>query len=387
MRPVATVVLLLSLLLVACGGSTVAPPAATEVVAEPATPTAETPPTATTSTSLFDPIKTACLVTDIGSVEDGTYNESAYQGLLRAAEEFNLEHELIETRSSDEYKANIEKCLEGGFKVVITVGPFYAEQTLAAAQAHPDAHFIATDQSFEEIPENLVTIHFREDQAGFLAGALACMMTEENKVAGVYGIEIPPLKRFRNGFENGCHYVNPDAETLGTYMESFIDPQAGAEAADGFIAEGADVIFGAAGATGGGALRQGAQAGVYVIGVDQDEYKTTFLDGQAPGSEMILSSAVKEVGQGVYDQLRGLAEPESDLWAGGEIYLMEVANDGIGYAEFHEAEAVIPEAVQERLAEIRELLASGELQTGVDVASGDPDPDTMPEAVPFESEE
>lgn len=373
----------LLLLLVGCSGPATTPVAATE---PPATPTEIPPaPTATTGvTGMFDPVKTACLVTDIGNVDDGTYNESAYEGMMQAAEELNLETHVVETAAADEYGGNIQDCLDEGFRVIITVGPFIAEQSLAMAQANPDAHFIAIDQGITEIPDNMVVVHFREDQAGFLAGALACMMTESNVVGGVYGIDFPPLKRFRNGFENGCHYVNPEATTLGVYMDSFTDPLGGADAAAEFIEQGADVIFGAAGPTGSGAIRQAAQDGIWVIGVDQDEYETTFLGGNAPGADKLLSSAVKEVGKGVYDQLKGLADPSSGLWAGGDVYIMETANEGIDYADFHEAEDAIPEAVKERLAEIRAQLASGEIKTGVDPVSGDPLPEEMPEPDPFE---
>lgn len=330
------------------------------------------------------PIQTVCLVTDLGNVNDGTFNEYAYKGMVKAEEEFDLETNFIETQSQTDYDKNIQTCVDEDYDAIVTVGFLIADATLKAAEANPEIMFIGVDQFFAEPPANLVGIQYREDQGGFLAGALACMMTESNVVAGVYGQEIPPVVKFRNGFENGCHYVNPDAEALGTYLPSFIDPAAGASAAAQFMGEGADVIFGAGGPTGSGGIRAAAEGGVYVIGVDQDEYISTFGEGETPGADMIISSAVKRVDLGVYDQLKGLVDPSSGLWAGGGLYILDIANEGIGYAEFHDAEETVPDAVKEHLEEIRVMLGNGELMTGVDPVDGAIIEDEIPDPVPFE---
>jgi len=329
-------------------------------------------------------LKKTCLVTDLGNVNDGTFNEFAYNGMLKAEEEFGLETTFIETQSETDYAKNIETCVQEGYEAIVTVGFLITDATLAAAEANPDTMFIGVDQFFEAPPANLVGIQYREDQGGFLAGALACMMTESGVVGGVYGIDIPPVVKFRNGFENGCGYVNPDATALGVYVPSFVDPAAGASTAEQFIGEGADVIFGAGGTTGSGGIRTAAEQGIYVIGVDQDEYHTTFGAGDAPGADKLISSAVKRVDSGVYDQLKGLADPNSELWAGGALYILEAANNGITYAPFHDAEDAIPDSVKERLEEIRQALADGELDTGVDPITGDVLEEQIPEPVPFE---
>jgi basic membrane lipoprotein Med (substrate-binding protein (PBP1-ABC) superfamily) len=332
----------------------------------------------------MEPIETVCLVTDLGNVNDGTFNEFAYQGMVDAAEEFGLETTFIETQSETDYERNIDTCVQEEYDAIVTVGFLIADATLAAAEENPEIMFIGVDQFFEAPPENLVGIQYREDQGGFLAGAMACMLTESDVVGGVYGVEIPPVVKFRNGFENGCRYVNPEAQILGVYLPTFIDPAQGASAAQQFLGEGADVIFGAGGPTGSGGIRAAAEAGAWVIGVDQDEWVSTFGEGSAPGADRIITSAVKRVDLGVYDQLRGLAEPDSGVWAGGGLYILEAANEGITYAPFHDAEGSIPEAVATRLEEIRVALAEGELTTGVDPVTGAPVEDEVPEPEPFE---
>jgi basic membrane protein A and related proteins len=323
------------------------------------------------------------LVTDIGRVNDGTFNQFAYEGLQRAQEELGVETNFIETQAQTDYANNLQTFIDEEYNVIVTVGFLIADATYAAAQANPDILFIGVDQGyFEQEPlPNLVGIQFREDQAGFLAGAMAGMLTESNTVGIVAGIDIPPVKRFGNGFQHGVNYVNPDANVLVTYVPSFTDPAQGASVAQQFIGEGADVIFGAGGPTGSGAIKAAAENGAFVIGVDQDEYNTTFGGGSTPGADRIVTSALKRVDVGVFDMIQAAAE---DNFPGGTLYTLDVANGGIGYAEPHDAADAIPAEVTARMEEILAQLGDNSLTTGVDLATGDVDEATIPEPVPFE---
>ena len=319
-----------------------------------------------------DGVETLCLVTDIGRVNDGTFNQFAHDGATEAADAYDLEYKFIETQAETDYDANIQTCVDEGFEVIVTVGFLIADSTYAAAESNPDVAFVGVDQFVMDGPENYVGIQFREDQSGFLAGVLAAHVAasiESDTIAGVYGIDIPPVKKFRNGFEQGAHYVNPDIKTLGVYIDNFVAPDRGASAAEQFIGEGAGVIFGAGGPTGTGGILAAAQQGIYVIGVDQDEWVTSFGSGETPGSEYIISSAVKRVDQGVYDMVAALAEADMDSFPGGGVYLMDVTLNGVGLADAHEAE--LDEAIFEHIAEVTQLLIDGEITTGVDPVSGD----------------
>jgi basic membrane protein A and related proteins len=314
-------------------------------------------------------IESLCLVTDVGSITDGTFNQFAYEGALRASEEFGLDFDYIETQppaSPDVYRKNIQTCLDDNYNAIITVGFSIAEQTTAAAQENPDTYFIGVDQGSTG-EANYAGLLFREDQAGFLAGALAAQLSTSGTVAGVYGIEIPPVIKFRNGFEQGAKFVNPDITTLGVYIPSFTDQAAGGAAANSAIGEGADVVFGAGGPTGSGAIKEAAQKDVYVIGVDQDEYLTTFGNGEAPGSEFLVSSAVKRVDQAVFLAVQTLVEGGAAFPAGGNL-ILSASNDGVGFAEAHDAE--IPEEVTARMEEILAGLKDGSIVTGVDPVAG-----------------
>ena len=163
-----------------------------------------------------DGIESVCLVTDLGRVNDGTFNETAYNGMVAVADEYDLDSTFIETQAETDYEANIQTCIDEGFEVIITVGFLIADATRVAAEENPDVYFVGVDQFVTEGPENYVGIQFREDQAGFMAGVLAAFAAETieaDTVAGVYGVDIPPVKKFRNGFENGVKYINPDRKS------------------------------------------------------------------------------------------------------------------------------------------------------------------------------
>lgn len=318
-------------------------------------------------------IEKVCLVTDVGRVNDGTFNQYAYDGMIQAAEDFDLETTFVETQAVADYQTNIDTCANEGFDIIITVGFLIGDATKAAAEAHPDIYFIGIDQFLEAGPSNYVGVQFREDQAGFLVGAMAALVANEKgaeKIAGVYGIDVPAVKRFRNGYEQGALYINPDwvvgENILGNYEKSFTDPAAGASTARQYIGEGAAVIFGAGGPTGSGAIKEAAASGVSVIGVDQDEYFTTFAEGATEGAENLITSALKRVDVGVYDMIQALVDGDLESFPGGSVYVLDVANGGITFAEAHDA-TVSPEITEE--IEQLEMLLQG--LVGVDPVTGD----------------
>jgi arabinogalactan oligomer/maltooligosaccharide transport system substrate-binding protein len=301
------------------------------------------------------------LVTDVGKVNDGTFNEFAYKGMMQAVEEFGLESAFIETLAPTDYQKNIEQFADEGFDMIVTVGFLITDATVEAAKKYPDIKFAGVDQFIAEDIPNLAGLLFSEDQSGFLAGCLAGLMTESNIVGIVAGMEIPPVIKFRLGYEAGVAYVNPDATVLGVYIDSFTDPARGKEAALSQMAEGADVIFGAGGPTGSGGIMGAAAEGAWVIGVDQDEYLTTFGKSSVVGADKLLSSAMKRVDVSVYTAIKNAA---LDQWEGGNL-LFEAANDGVGLAPWHDAADAIPQAVKDQLAQIAAGMKDGTITTGV----------------------
>ena len=307
------------------------------------------------------------LVTDIGRVDDGTFNQFAYEGLVAAEECFGIPINFIETQSEADYEANINTILGDEPEIVVTVGFLITDATVAAATANPEVVFIGVDQFVPEYPPNMVGILFREDQGGYLAGAMAALLSESGVVGVVGGREdVPPVVRFVNGFISGATAINPDINALSVYNPSFTDPAAGRSAAEQFLGEGADVIFGAGGQTGSGGITAAAEAGAWAIGVDQDEYFTTFGGGTAPGSDRLATSAMKRVDLGVFTNIANALA--GTLESG--IFTLDAANGGITYAPFHDA--AIPDDVATQIEEIRAGLADGSIDTGIDPNTGLP---------------
>lgn len=301
------------------------------------------------------------LVTDIGKVDDGTFNQFAYEGMEAAVDCFGIpESSFIETVSEADYEANIATALEGTPDAVITVGFLITDATQAAAEANPDVDFIGVDQFLPEYPANMAGIQFNEDESGYIAGVLAASLSESGTIGVVAGRQdVPPVVKFVNGYTLGAQSVNPDITVLSIYNESFTDPAKGASDAAQFIGEGADVIFGAGGQTGSGGVKAAAEQGVWGIGVDQDEYFTTFAGGSAPGSEFLASSAIKRVDLSVF---RLIADSVQDQFEGG-LVVGTAENNLITYAPPHDAD--VPAEVAEAVEAARAGLADGSITTGI----------------------
>jgi basic membrane protein A len=327
-------------------------------------------PSPTPQPTLRSDFRVAVILNAEGTIRDGTFNEYAYVGASQAGRDFGLEVAYRETVEDKDYPIAIGAMIESGYNIIVTVGFQMQKDTVTAAVNHPQVYFIGVDQLEPEAPANFVGIQFAEDQAGFLVGALAGMMTKTNVVGVVGGVEIPPVQRFVRGFVNGARYVNPQVTALSVYTTSFADPAQGRAQADAMIAQNVDVIFGAGGLTGSSAIVHAAAQGKYVIGVDQDEFRTTFASGK--DADRILSSAVKRVDTGVYTAIQNIIERK---FSGGTLTLT-AASCGIAYAPFHNASGAVPAAVKERLEAIWRALAGGTLQTGA-ANDGDTPPEPL----------
>lgn len=305
---------------------------------------------------------TVSLVTDIGKVDDGTFNQFAYDGMQAAAECFGFETSFIETADQSDYASNIATSLEAGPSVLITVGFLLADDTAAAAAENPDIDFIGVDQFVEAgLPANMVSEVFAEDQSGYIAGVIAASLSETGIIGVVGGLEtVPAVVKFVEGYEAGALSVNPDIQVLSVYADSFTDPSGGASIANQFIGEGADVIFGAGGQTGSGGVAAAAEQGVWGIGVDQDEYYTTFAGGTAAGSEYLASSAIKRVDLATFDLIAAAIQDE---FPGGTYHAGDAANGQVAFAPAHDA--AVPAEVTAAAEAALAGLADGSITTGV----------------------
>ncbi len=301
------------------------------------------------------------LVTDVGKLDDKSFNESSWNGAQMGAEALGTEAKAIETQDPNDFAKNINQFVSEGYNVIVTVGFALGEATIEAAKANPDIKFIGVDQfQAEEIP-NLTGLIFDEDKAGFLAGALAASYSKSGKIGAVLGTDlVPPVWKFGEGYRAGALHVNPDIEVQTVYHsdvgfdKTFTDPEWGKATALSMIDQGVDVVFGAGGQTGNGALfgvAERADAGVVGIGVDTDQYLTL------PEAEpVLLSSAMKILDQGVADLIAQVADGSI---AGGN-FVGEV-----GLAPFHDLEDQVSDETKTLIEDLTEQLEDGTLQTNV----------------------
>ncbi|MBV9789317.1 MAG: BMP family ABC transporter substrate-binding protein [Chloroflexi bacterium] len=338
---------------------------AATTAAETTTAAAEatSPATEGTATGNAGDIRVA-LVTDVGKINDGTFNQFAFEGLQRAETELGVQIDYIETQQPTDYEKNLDQFASQDYDLVIGVGFLMGDAIKAIATRYPDVNFAIVDAAPPDAPSNVKPLLFKEDQAGYIVGTMAALLSQTNTIGVVGGVEqVPAVQRFVKGYEAGAKAQKADINVRQVYLPSFTDPAAGGEAARSQIAEGADVIFGAGGQTGSGAIQAAAQGGAYVIGVDQDEYNTTFRQGSGEGADRLVTSAIKRVDNAVFDTIKSIVDGNFS----SEQYVGDAANGGVDYAEGHDAASAITPEIKAKVDEVKQGLADGTIQTNVEV--------------------
>jgi basic membrane protein A len=297
------------------------------------------------------------LVTDVGEVDDKSFNQSAWGGVEQAAEKLGAQIDYIETQDAKDYASNIGLFAENNYDIVVTVGFGMTDATLEAAATYPDIDFIGVDQFQVEPLENLTGLVFNEDKAGFQAGALAASLTESGTIAAVLGTDlVPPVVAFKEGYEAGARYVDPDINIISTYHPggmdvAFTDPEWGGSTSKQALDQGADVVFAAGGKTGnGGLIEVAGTEGAWCIGVDTDQWETV-----PEAHPCLVSSAMKLITPGVANLI--------EMSANGELPAGNFFGP-TGLAPFHDHEDAVPQEVKDQLAEIAAGLEDGSIETG-----------------------
>ena len=347
------VVLAASMFLTACGG---AAPAAN----------GNTAPDCTKDTAFC-----VGLVTDVGKVDDKSFNQTAWEGVQKAKTDGVADWvQYIETTDAKDYDKNIATFADAGYDVVVTVGFNLTDPTYAAAKKYPNVKFIGIDQFLskdDNHPDwplaNLVSISYNEDQSGFLVGALGSMMSKSHNIGAVCGTDaVPPVWRYGEGYKAGAAYEDKKNGTTTSvtvvyhsdvgFDKTFVDPTWGADTANSMIDKGADVIFGCGGKTGNGAVDAAAQKKVYAIGVDTDQYFTL-----PEAASQLLSSAMKPETEPVAAVVKLTKDgkfPTGGLYFGPS-----------GYAPYHDLDSQVPANVKTEMEALLKGLTDGSIKTGV----------------------
>ena len=260
------------------------------------------------------------MVTDVGGVNDKSFNQLAWEG-LQALDPDAFEVNYLESKTDADYLTNINTFIDEEYDLIISVGFMLADTTREAAMDNPDQKFAIVDDSSCADLENVACLMFAQEECSYLVGLVAGSVTKSNTVGYVQGMVSDPMNLFGIGYITGVLEACPEATILQYNANNFGDIAGGNTAAKDMITKGADVIYHAAGGTGNGVMNACDEAGIYGIGVDKDQRVEL-------GLECIITSAMKRVDVACQDISKAVKD---DAFKGG-VHLYNLANDGVGIA-------------------------------------------------------
>jgi basic membrane protein A len=357
----------LALVVAACGGGA----ATTTTTAAPTTTTTEAPTTTAGETTTTAPPAVAfkaCQVTDVGGVDDKSFNQKAYTGLTNAGGSLGIETKLLESQAETDYETNINAFIEEGCNIIVTVGFLLGDATSTAAQANPETFFTIVDFAYDPVIPNVLGQVFAIDQAAFMAGYLAAGMSQTGVVGTFGGINIPPVVDFMRGFYYGVqHYneqkgadvavlgwdpANPDA---GLFTGNFESLEDGRTFAQNLVDEGADIVLPVAGPVGLGSAALASELGtdtLKIIGVDADQFET-----DPANSSVYLTSVLKNMDVTTEQAITLAFNGEFE----GGVIVGDLTNDGVGLAPFHDFTASVSAELATELNAIKAGLIDGSI--------------------------
>jgi basic membrane protein A len=310
----------------------------------------------------------ACEVTDTGGVDDRSFNENAYNGLVRAADEIGFDPVVLESQSDADFEPNIQALIDQNCDIIVTVGFLLGDATEAAAQANPDTNFAIVDYAYDEEYDNLLGLTYATDQAAFLAGYVAADQTQTGVVGTYGGMNIPTVTIFMEGFEAGIEYYNEQngtdvrlvgwssASGDGLFTGDFEDLSKGRQTTESLLDQNADIILPVAGPVGQGsieAIRSGGDD-AKLIWVDTDGCESV-----ADACDLFLTSVKKNFDVSVYDAVTAAANGEFQ----GGVYSGTLENDGVELGSFNEFDGDISDELREQLEDIRQGIIDGSIAT------------------------
>jgi basic membrane protein A and related proteins len=300
------------------------------------------------------------LVTDIGGLNDRSFNALANKGLEDAKSQLGIDGRVLISKSNADYTPNLTTLAQQKYDLVISVGFLMAEATEKVAGKFPDVKFAIIDGSaagMKSKPKNVEGLLFAEQEAGYLVGYLSGLYAKDNNattIGSVGGQKIPPVDHYIAGYQAGAKKANPSIKTLNGYSQDFVDQAKCKEIALDQIAKGSKVEFQVAGQCGLGVLDAAKDKSIQGIGVDADQ---GYLGPQ------VFTSALKKVDVAVLNAIKGVQE---DKYTGGQDVLNNVKSGGIGYGKLNSAAEKYADQVQQ----VEEDIAAGKITDIPDTVGG-----------------
>jgi branched-chain amino acid transport system substrate-binding protein len=297
------------------------------------------------------------IVFDTGGLEQG-FTDLCLSGAKKAEEELKIKLDYIVATTIQEFDGLQRGYAESGdYEIIICTGSNQADALLHLAKEFPEQKFTLVDGTIAE-RENVASFLFRDEESSFLAGALAAMVSKTNKTGFIGGMDIPVINGFLAGYYAGARYINPDCEILVSYVGSWNNPERGKELALELYDNGADIVFGAAGASVVGVIEAAEERDLYAIGVDTDQRDL------AP--ENVLVSTLKRTDVVAFSVIKEAVEGDFE----GGIHSLGLKEDGVGLS-LDNALPIVTDEMKARIREIKEEISSGwiEIPTTIDEES------------------
>ncbi len=293
------------------------------------------------------------LVFDVGGKGDKSFNDSAWEGVQRAARDLPIKITDFEPGQDADREVGLRRLADRGYDIVIGVGFLFTDAIRAVAPDYPDVDFVLVDGRLDGL-DNVASLLFREHEGSFLVGAIAAEVSKSGTVGFVGGMDVPLIHKFQAGYTAGARHVRPDAEVLvgyaGVRPEAFADPVRGKEIALAQAARGADVLFHASGVTGLGVIEGAKERGIYAIGVDANQNHV------APGT--MLTSMIKRIDVAIESFVRN---SHGGTFRGGVVEF-GLAEDGVGYALDEHNRDLIPAEVLQHVDALRDSIVAGDIE-------------------------
>lgn len=284
-----------------------------------------------------------------GSINDQSFNQSTWEGLKKAEKDFGIHVKYLESKQESDYIQNIETLVDEDMDLIIGVGYQLKDSIKDAAGSYPDQKFALMDETYDKIPENVVPVTFKEQEAAYLAGVIAANMTKTKNVGFIGGLPAPGVVKYQYGFKYGVESANKDVKISEQYANSFSDQAKGKSIAKQMYAGNVDLILSAAGDAGTGAIEAAKENNKLAIGADRDQ------SDLAP--ENVITSAIKKLNVASYDLAKELVEGK---YKGGVEKVYGLKEGAVGMAD--NSDKHIPENVMKIVKKESEKVKNGEIK-------------------------
>jgi len=355
----------LMLILAACNGAGDSPSAAESEAPSESAAASEAP----SESAAAEVDYRACMVSDVGGIDDNSFNENAWAGMERAEAELGVEVRFLESRSAEDYARNIDQHIADGCDMIVTVGFLLGDATSAAATANPDTRFAIVDFAYDPAIANVEGLVYATAEGAMLAGYASASWSKTGIVGTFGGINIGPgVTDFMDGFIAGVNYWNeeqgaevrvlggrvPSDPDSGTFTGNFDSTDDAKNVTQGMLDEGADVILPVGGPIGGGTFAAIDESGAEAVGLGVDVDWTESAPGNTP---WLLTSIIKRIDNSVFQAVeRGLNGDAPE-----PTFLSNLENEGVGIAPFHDYDDEISQEVKDAIAAMQEAIIAGEL--------------------------